>query len=305
VTESLLRRVQPLLKFAAVHPDADLSLAALSARAGLSPFHLHRTFVRATGETPKQFALRLRLNTAAAMLLERRNSILDVALSCGFQNHEVFCRAFRHRFGVAPGKYRVRGFMKPVNAAEAANHAAVVRRTTPCIRLFHVGERERTEMAYSIETKELSSQPVLLIRRRVKRSVLAAGLGELYSHIFQYAQHSGAALAGPPFTRYLEWGPGLIHIEAGMPVAVSVPGEGEIVAGTLPSGPAASTVHSGPYEALNDAHAAVEAWIRDQGLTPAGSPWESYVTDPADYPNPADWKTEIFWPLARQSNKKT
>jgi len=29
----------------------------------------------------------------------------------------------------------------------------------------------------------------------------------------------------------------------------------------------------------------------------AGAPWESYVTDPADYPDPADWKTEIFWPV--------
>jgi hypothetical protein len=25
------------------------------------------------------------------------------------------------------------------------------------------------------------------------------------------------------------------------------------------------------------------------------------VTDPAEYPNPADWKTEIFWPLRRNS----
>jgi AraC family transcriptional regulator len=299
VTERLLRRIQPLLAFAAAHPDADLSLAALSARAGFSPFHLHRTFLRAVGETPKQFALRLRLNTAAAILLERRDSILDVALSCGFQNHEVFCRAFRRRFGMAPGRYRARGFTSPVNAAAAANHAVAVRRTTPCIRLFHIGESERTDMAYSIETKELSSRPVLLIRKRVKRSGLAAALGELYGRIFQYAQQSGAALAGPPFTRYLEWGPGLIHIEAGMPVAVNVPGEGEIVAGTLPSGPAASTVHTGPYEALHDAHAAVELWIADHGLAPAGPPWESYITDPADYPNPADWKTEIFWPLSR------
>jgi AraC family transcriptional regulator len=232
------------------------------------------------------------------MLLARRNSILDVALSCGFQNHEVFCRAFRRRFGLAPGKYRARGFLKPVNASEAAKHAAVVRNTTPCIRLFHIDGRERTDMAYSIETKELPAQPVLSIRRRVQRSGLAAALGELYGRIFQYTQQSGAALAGPPFTRYLESGPGLIHIEAGMPVAAAVPGDGEIVAGTLPSGPAARTVHAGPYETLNEAHAAVETWIRDQGLTPAGSPWESYVTDPADYPNPADWKTEVFWPLA-------
>jgi AraC family transcriptional regulator len=297
VAESLLQRIQPLLAFAAAHPQENLSLATLSARAGFSPFHLHRMFVKAAGETPKQFALRLRLDTAAVMLLAGRKSILDVCLSCGFQNHEVFCRAFRRRFGMAPGRYRARLFTKPVNAAEAATHAAVVRRMSPCIRLFHTGERERTDMAYSIETKELSSQPALVMRRRVKRSELAGTLGELFGRIFQYAQQSGVALAGPPFTRYLEWGPGLIYIEAGMPVAASVPGDGEILADALPSGPAAVTTHTGPYETLNEAHSAVEVWIADKGLTPAGPPWESYVTDPADYPNPADWKTEIFWPL--------
>jgi hypothetical protein len=26
-------------------------------------------------------------------------------------------------------------------------------------------------------------------------------------------------------------------------------------------------------------------------------PWEAYLNDPADYPNPQDWKTEVCWPL--------
>ena len=30
----------------------------------------------------------------------------------------------------------------------------------------------------------------------------------------------------------------------------------------------------------------------------SGAPWESYVTDPADHPDPADWRTEVYWPLA-------
>jgi len=41
----------------------------------------------------------------------------------------------------------------------------------------------------------------------------------------------------------------------------------------------------------------VQQWIADQGLVASGAPWEVYVTDPADYPDPKDWKTEVFWPL--------
>src|SRR5690242_17858704 len=106
----MIRGLQPVLAFAAAHLDEDLSLAALAAHAGLSPFHLHRVFTNAAGETPKQFTLRLRLGRAAAMLLTTDESVLNVALSCGFQSHEAFCRAFRRRFRMAPSAYRERGF---------------------------------------------------------------------------------------------------------------------------------------------------------------------------------------------------
>ena len=38
--------------------------------------------------------------------------------------------------------------------------------------------------------------------------------------------------------------------------------------------------------------------MEQNGLAPGGAPWEYYVTDPAAHPDPADWRTEIFWPVA-------
>ena len=105
-----LKQVQPVLAFAAAHLDEDLSLAALADQAGLSAFHLHRVFSAAAGETPKQFTLRLRLGARGGDAADYRDSVLDVALSCGFQSHEAFCRAFRKRFGTTPSAYRARGF---------------------------------------------------------------------------------------------------------------------------------------------------------------------------------------------------
>jgi AraC family transcriptional regulator len=54
----------------------------------------------------------------------------------------------------------------------------------------------------------------------------------------------------------------------------------------------------GPYDGLRDAYAAIEQWMGREGYKPAGAPWESYVTDPGEVPNPAEWKTEVFWPIA-------
>ncbi|MEP6963766.1 MAG: GyrI-like domain-containing protein, partial [Acidobacteriota bacterium] len=68
---------------------------------------------------------------------------------------------------------------------------------------------------------------------------------------------------------------------------------------SLPGGSVATTMHLGPYEHLQDAYGALQQWMESEGFTPAGSPWESYVTDPGEHPDPKDWKTEVFWPVSK------
>jgi len=301
----MIRGLQPVLAFAAAHLDEDVSLRVLAERAGLSPFHLHRVFRDTAGETPKQYTLRLRLGRAAAMLLTGDESILDIALSCGFQSHEAFCRAFRMRFGLTPTAYRQRGFAASLDRSQARRHAEIVSSVGPCIGLFHINENRRTtesEMDYSISKKELAPQPALIVRRRVKRSEIAATIGEVLPHIFVYAQQNGIALAGLPFTRYVEMGPGLVTMEPGMRVtSPGAAGQGEVIADTLPGGPAVTTIHAGPYDKLSEAYAAIEHWMETEGLVAAGAPWESYLNDPSDFPDPKDWKTEVFWPVASKA----
>jgi len=55
--------------------------------------------------------------------------------------------------------------------------------------------------------------------------------------------------------------------------------------------------HAGPYSGLPEVYAALVAAIADDGLRPAGSPWEVYETRPEDEPDPAHWLTEIVWPV--------
>lgn len=304
------RRVQPALSVAASRLDEDVSLATLAKEADLSPFHLHRLFVDVARETPKAYTQRLRLSRAGVMLLTTNQSVLDIALNCGFQSHEVLTRAFRKRFGMTPMAYRARGFTASVDPAAARRHAAAVQLFAPCLRLFHMplsGHSIGTDMTYDIVQKELDAQPVLLVRRRVKRSEIGSAIGEALPHIFMYAQQHGIALAGHPLTRYVEVGPGLLTIEPAMRVVsrqapdAKAAVAGEVVEEVLPAGSAATTIHAGPYETLQEAYAALEAWIESNGLRPAGAPWEDYITDPAEHPDPKDWKTEVCWPVARRT----
>ena len=296
----MLKRIQPALAYAAKNLDGDVSLRALAGEAGMSAFHLHRVFLAAAGETPKQFTLRLRLARAGAMLVATRDSVLDIALACGFESHEAFTRAFRKRFGIAPSGYRERGLAGGGGAA--IQHTALVEAVGPCIGFFHTQQKKRTErleMAYSIIKKEIPPQPVVAIRRRIKPSEIASTLAEVFGAVFQYVQKNGVALAGHPYARYLDWGPGLGTIEAGFPVVHAGPAsaEGEVRADTLPGGLVAVTTHAGSYETLSEAHAAIQEWMDVENLTPAGAPWEVYTTDPGNYPDPKDWKTDVVWPV--------
>jgi len=295
------------MAFVAGHLDDDLSLTALARRARLSRFHLQRLFSAAAHETLKQYTARLRLDRAAACLLGRNDSVLSIALDSGFSHHETFCRAFQRRFGMTPTAYRRRGSRTLANAAELTRHADLIARVAPCTGLFHTAQQQthgERSMPYSVTARELAPQPVLSVRRRVRRTDIARTLAEQLGRILQHLHSSGAVMAGQPFTRYLEWGPGVLTLEIGLPIAHPLKEgcaqAGDIRAGTLPGGPVAATTHMGAYEKLSEAHAAVQVWMEENNLRAAGAPWEVYVSDPADVPDPANWRTDIFWPLERQ-----
>jgi len=280
--------------------DGDVSLDALAARAGWSPFHFHRAFRRVTGETPKQYTLRVRVERAAARLLTHDEPILEVAAGVGFASHAVFTRAFRRHFGCTPVQYRARA-RRALRTEARVRHAGLMNATGPCVGLFHVPVDPPRRIAMpllSIERRDLPAQHILFARLRAARHELSSAIGEGVGKVYGYAQRAGLALAGHPFTRYLSAGPGLLTIEVGFRFSDPVRGDGDIEAGILEGGPAVAAVHGGPYEQLSESYAAIERWMEQNGLAPGGAPWEYYVTDPAAHPDPADWRTEIFWPVA-------
>ena len=281
--------------------DTNLSLDAIATSAGWSRFHLHRAFRRLVGETPKQYTLRLRLERAAAHLITSDDSVLDVALAAGFAGHEVFARAFRRQFGRSPVRYRSETWARVPRAAKE-RHAAITDAVGPCVGLYGLAldasSRRDPMSTPPISRQELRAQPALFIRRRIARHELQATLAECLRKIYGYCHRVGIPLSGRPLTRYVSTGPGLWIIEAGKPLVTAVAGEGEIEPGFLAGGPVAMAVHMGPYDRLSETYAAIERWIEANGFRTGGAPWESYITDPADDPDPSHWRTDVYWPLA-------
>jgi AraC family transcriptional regulator len=280
--------------------DSDVSLESTARRAEQSRFRFHRLFRRLTGEPLKQYTLRLRLERTAGELIATDRTISAIALTAGFASHEVFTRAFRRLFGLSPRQYRLRA-LAGASKRERNKQRELVNAAGPCIRLFYFpidSVPRRTVMSLlSVECKKVTPMPFLFVRRQSSQSEISATLAECFGIAFGFAVKAGLPVAGFPLARYPVVGP-LMTIEGGVPLLSPAPPEGELEYCELPGGPVVFAVHGGPYDRLGDTHATILRWIQDRKLRVVGPHWEWYVTDPAEHPNPDDWRTHIYYPLA-------
>ncbi|MEV5150243.1 GlxA family transcriptional regulator [Streptomyces sp. NPDC052727] len=96
------------------HPDGDLGVEALAARAALSPRHFARAFQAETGMTPGRYVDRVRLEHARRLLEDTTDGIEQVARASGYGTPEAMRRAFLRTLGASPAEYRRRFRPAPV-----------------------------------------------------------------------------------------------------------------------------------------------------------------------------------------------
>ena len=100
------RMVETTRQAIAAHSHERLSLADLARHAGVSRFHLARTFRRLTGASVHAHLNRVRLGTALERIVAGERDLTSVALACGFASHSHLTHAFRRMFGAPPSTLR-------------------------------------------------------------------------------------------------------------------------------------------------------------------------------------------------------
>ncbi len=111
VASDYISRVNRAIDSIVANLDRPHRLDEIAAAAHFSPFHFHRVFQAIVGETPSQFAKRLRLDRALTkMALEPGASLTTIALSCGFSSSADFSRSFKQRYGVAPSAFDIQSW---------------------------------------------------------------------------------------------------------------------------------------------------------------------------------------------------
>lgn len=124
--KALEQRIRGVCGYIRSHPDEQLRLADLAARANLSAFHFQRSFKAVVGLTPRQFVEASRLEklkghlravpSQSPLLSYRRAarpSVTDAIYDAGFGSSSRVYERVDTRLGMTPAQYRGGGTASP------------------------------------------------------------------------------------------------------------------------------------------------------------------------------------------------
>ncbi len=149
-------------------------------------------------------------------------------------------------------------------------------------------------MAPDIELRAATATPLISIR---PRPALPELMGTAFGELFAYAAQNRVQPVGPPLAIYHEIAGEETDVEIGVPLARALEPSGRILAGELPAGEEAYSLHVGPYDGIVETYEALDEWIKRHGLVPCGPPREHYLNGPDEVGGPEEYRTEIVWPV--------
>lgn len=127
-------------------------------------------------------------------------------------------------------------------------------------------------------------------------------MGQQFGSITKFMQENNIAFNGMPFTIYhdmnMEYG--TVIMSNGMPVIekIVITGDSDILCDYLPKMTVLKATLKGDYTNLGKAWEITMKHLAENGIEQSDQkPFEIYTTDPGDFPNPADWITEIYIPI--------
>lgn len=86
--------------------NAKLLIADVAEQCAMSRSHFSRAFKRATGMSPQEWSLDLRIRRAKELLRDQALPISSISLECGFADQSHFSRMFSKLVGTTPKRWR-------------------------------------------------------------------------------------------------------------------------------------------------------------------------------------------------------
>ncbi len=160
-------------------------------------------------------------------------------------------------------------------------------------------EQENKMPHYEVVLKKIEPIQAACLRDVVPNY---GSVGRLLGELFGELNQKSFAPAGPPIALYYdeEYREQDVDVEVAVPVGGSPQAAGERVTfRDLPAGEMASLVRRGPYDDFSPAYQALMGWIQENGYRIAGPNREIYLQGPGEGIDPADYVTEIQFPVTK------
>ena len=100
---TLVSQIQEYLQ---LHFREGLSLTILADIFEITPSYLSTIFHKEIGEPYSKYLLRMRMETAKALLSNPNSKVQDVALDVGFSSSKHFGSVFKAYYGISPGEFK-------------------------------------------------------------------------------------------------------------------------------------------------------------------------------------------------------
>lgn len=147
-----------------------------------------------------------------------------------------------------------------------------------------------------VVTKVVQSHNALSIRINCTVDEIEEAMSGSMSQLLTEADRAGLQMTGPPFTIWYKWEGEEFEFDNCIPVSKFIKPSKGIRAIQTYSGKVASVLHTGHYNTTGNSWMALESWVTEN-LESNGDPWEVYLTNPQDEPDPTKWVTELVWPV--------
>jgi len=149
------------------------------------------------------------------------------------------------------------------------------------------------ENPMNLEVVEIEARNIISIKDSTNAEGISEKLKELYTELSIFMATKELESAGMPLAMYYHYSPEKVILEAALPYAGEVEGEGRIIAKQTPDGKAVMGIHYGDYNASEGMHYAIDEYVKANNFE-YNICWEIYANDPTTVDS-ADVETHIYY----------
>lgn len=98
--------IRKALRYMQDNYHSHLELSQVAEFVGLSPSYFSSLFKQVVKRSFREHLCLIRVEESKRLLLQKKYSLVDIALAMGFPDQSYYCKVFKRIVGISPGKYR-------------------------------------------------------------------------------------------------------------------------------------------------------------------------------------------------------